>query len=655
MNRIKGKRSCRYGFTAYLNVSYSFAMTVLPGVQDLDATMTPYTKLISYLKDKTLATPGREQQFANLLTTIHSYLAFVGKSDNSAVGPELGHEFDECCRRYCGSLALSERTIRDRRSHLNKVRAAADHLRGVARAQRSETSAGLKRSANFSEQLRNAVAAAGVSVKSLAKAVHMSPATLTRWLRGAHPNARARPALARVESFCGLPRGQLSELLAAADRLKPKPSAHVEPIEFRERLSGRVGSRYRLNPRTFSESLLDELKAFYVYKTTRRPALSRSRKGVWAVSAPDQRPDASPVLFAPDSVCVSFNNFLGMLISYLGYVCLEASAGGMGRTSDEAQTLAWLAIPDAVDGYLEFLQERSGGLIHSGHTRLAAQILNLTNPQTGYLAQQPQFAARLPADMRPEEWKSTCLEARSVAQEWKHLAQDLSRDPTKPIAGMLALPEPLTPLVDAIKALDKEAMAAPEGSVMEALRKRDALLLSMLIFNPLRIRNYKIMGVTQSRRGYIYRASAQYRIAIPKGGFKNGKSNGVSDYDVGVSPSLTARLDDYLENYRPVLLAGKADQGFLFPSKDTGGVHTDLGRHIFKITARLMDGPGIGPHAVRHLSATSWLKNHPEDVYTLAQLLNDRLETVLRNYAHLRKDDSLARYAAHVEALCKQE
>ena len=220
---------------------------------------------------------------------------------------------------------------------------------------------------------------------------------------------------------------------------------------------------------------------------------------------------------------------------------------------------------------------------------------------------------------------------------------------------MLALPEPLTPLVDAIKALDKEAMAAPEGSVMEALRKRDALLLSMLIFNPLRIRNYMIMGVTQSRRGYIYRASAQYRIAIPKGGFKNGKSNGVSDYDVGVSPSLTARLDDYLENYRPVLLAGKTDQGFLFPSKDTGGVHTDLGRHIFKITARLMDGPGIGPHAVRHLSATSWLKNHPEDVYTLAELLNDRLETVLRNYAHLRKDDSLARYAAHVEALCKQE
>lgn len=656
MNKINRKDDCRYGFTAYHNVNYSYTLKVLPGIQNLDAMMTPYTKLIAYLKDETLAEPGREQQFANLLTTIHSYLAFAGKSEDSAVGPELGSGFDDCCRRYCSSLGLSERTVRDRRSLLNKWRAAADHLRGAVRGQRSEASTELKKSADFCEQLRSAVARAGVSAKALAKSVHMSPATLTRWLRGAYPNVRARPALARIESFCGLPRGQLSGLLNAADQIRSKASVHVEPVEFRERLSKRIKSRYRLNPREFSDPFLDELKAFYVYKTTRRPAFLRSRKGVWAVSPRDQRPDQPPVLIATDSVCVSFNDFLGILSSFLGFLCLEQAAGGMGRAKDEVQTLAWLAVPEAIDMYMEFLQERSGGLTHSGHFRLAAQILNLTNPQTGYLAQQPQFVAKLPPDVRTENWSTICNEARMVAQEWKHLAQDRSRDPTKPIAGMLSLPEPLVPLVDAIKALDKEAMASPEGSVAEALRKRDALLLSMLIFNPLRIRNYKVMSVTQSRRGYIYRSGKQYRIAIPKGGFKNAKSKGVSDYDVGISVSLTARIDDYLENYRPLLLEGEEDNGILFPNKDTGGVNAGLGRHVFKLTARLIPGcPGIAPHAIRHLSATSWLKNHPDDLITVAEMLNDRLETVLRNYAHLRKDDSLARYATHVEALFNAE
>ncbi|MFO7541992.1 MAG: hypothetical protein R6W97_04150 [Thiobacillus sp.] len=141
-----------------------------------------------------------------------------------------------------------------------------------------------------------------------------------------------------------------------------------------------------------------------------------------------------------------------------------------------------------------------------------------------------------------------------MASEWKHQATDRSRDPAKPIAALLAMPEPLRPLIGAVKELDRMAMQAPEGSVTEALHKRDALLLAMLIFNPLRIRNYVLMKVTQSRGGYIYRGGSQYRIAIPKGGFKNAKSKGVSDYDVGIQASLTARIDDYLENYRPVLV-----------------------------------------------------------------------------------------------------
>jgi phage terminase large subunit-like protein len=45
------------------------------------------------------------------------------------------------------------------------------------------------------------------------------------------------------------------------------------------------------------------------------------------------------------------------------------------------------------------------------------------------------------------------------------------------------------------------------------------------------------------------------------------------------------------------------------------------------------------PHIVRTVWATEWLRQPPHDFYTAAIMLNDKLEAVIANYAHLLEED----------------
>lgn len=652
MSVFKEVELCRYEWTAYRNVSPKYRLTVLPGVL-LDPGMITYTQLVQRVERETLAVSGGQQQLANFLTTLNGFLALNGKTHASPVGPELGRHFDDACRRYCESLGLSERTIRDRRSHLNRWRKTADALRSEESTQRVSCA---KQASDFHELLRIALAQAGIPAKTLARDVGMSHATLGRWLRGAVPNTRARSAVVRIERSCGLKRGQLSDALAMLD--KPRVSARTvsAPIRYRQEHAVRTGTAYLFKEREFSPALLAEMEKLYAFKTAKRPVLARAGRGVWSVQPSSQRADLPVLPFAPALVCVAYQIFTGVLSGYLGYITLDQAKGGLGRHKTEVQTLAWLAVPEAIEGYMQFLAQRSGSLVHGGHARFARQVINLVQPSVGFLAQQPDFGARLPEDVRSTEWETMCSEAKATATAWVKAAKDKSRDPSAPLSGLLALDDPLDPVIKAVRELDRLAMSAPEGSKAEAVHKRDALLLSMLIVNPLRIRNYKLLNVHNSRSGYIYLAGTQYRISIPKSGFKNRASSAVQDYDVGAPAFLTARIEAYLEIHRPILVKGQPDAGMLFPSMVTGGVYLGLGRHVHKVTKRLIPGcPGIGPQAFRHLVATAWLKKNPGDFLTVAELLNDRLATVMENYAHLRKDDSLARHAAQLEESFKRE
>ncbi len=146
-------------------------------------------------------------------------------------------------------------------------------------------------------------------------------------------------------------------------------------------------------------------------------------------------------------------------------------------------------------------------------------------------------------------------------------------------------------------------------------------------------------------------SAAGWRIHLERNHLKNGAGKAGRDYAVRVAQWVQPRLDAYLEEYRGTLLKG-ATSPYLFVSATRCGKWLGLPKQLNKLTKRYITGsPGFGAHAFRHLVATNWLQQYPNDFLTVAELLNDKLETVIAHYAHLKRDNSLLRYEEHINGL----
>ncbi|OZI33782.1 hypothetical protein CEK29_21145 [Bordetella genomosp. 5] len=109
-------------------------------------------------------------------------------------------------------------------------------------------------------------------------------------------------------------------------------------------------------------------------------------------------------------------------------------------------------------------------------------------------------------------------------------------------------------------------------------------------------------------------------------------------------------IERYLHKHRPALMVAPTNLVFLtMKEKRADAVHrpwVELGQTVAELTAKyLVRCKGIGPHAFRHLVASSILKADGGDFKTAALVLNDRIQTVERHYASLRSGDGAARMA----------
>ncbi|QIE22855.1 site-specific integrase [Caballeronia sp. SBC2] len=655
----------RYHVTYHRNED---AQSLGSGVGILDAPLMTitYKELIAHQKQ--LHSPdasGTSQVMRNLMSSLHSYLAFSGKSVDAIVGRELLGDFDAKLRAYSEALSVSEHTKADRRSHLRAWRAIAEAL--LADQRRSAASDGGRRSAasdgerraadsDFHERLRLALASFGESPMEIARRAGASEQAVGRWLKGAIPNARAMPSLRRLELELGLEPDTLRSLLPKQrkPRCLPMQKEFQVDIPYRARLKERSADTYRLKLKDIKPALAAEWRALLDYKTTKRPDVKRSERGKWRL-LPRQKVARCLSIYAQKGnlLCETAQLNLDHFCSFAGYLARPRMAGGFGLAPDEAQTLAWLAVPEAVNGYLEFLTERSNGLEHAGHRILTNLAGSLTHSVTGFLTQKPAFADGLPDTYASIAWAGMCEETHALCAAWKQDARSISRDPSVPIQKLLDLAEPLAPILKAVQLLDLAAASAPAGGLAEAVHKRDALLLSMLVANPLRKRNYVLMTWKEDNNGVLCRRQdGQWRIRYGTDDFKNDGISSTKEYDAPLPRALQNRIADYLAEYRPRLVCNAPDADWLFPSK-TGTKWVPLNRHVAKLTKRLIpETPGgFGPHAFRHLVATDYLRKHPNDFLTVAVLLNDSLETVLKAYAHLRQDESFEKYEAHVQAV----
>ncbi|CAZ90058.1 putative Site-specific recombinase XerD [Thiomonas arsenitoxydans] len=588
------------------------------------------------------------QQYRNHLSTLHAFLASVGKTLDGRVGTELGSGFDAAVRAYTAQLSVSPRTRRDRRSHLRLILRVYQEAMQTSRPASSPTSLSLA--------LRAEISKTGMAPKALSRQVGVSPSALQRWLRGALPNRRGIPTLRRLEARLGLQRDHLVAML-------PKEGGGtddvaVPPIEYRERARHLRQTALTISVSELSARYLEEWWSLYEYKTCAMPSLERHPRGVWrCIPVAHHRP-AGEFSVRGGMVSPTADIAFERLRSFFGVLSrLPHRDGGLPTECERTQTLAWCAHPLALSAYLDYLTRRSAGLRHNGHRTFCTFVAALLRPKTGFLWQQPDYRLRLPVALQPvdaEGWQRMCERSERLLTDYKRTSTDLSRDPKAPIANLLAQEQPLKPLLDAIERIEQAAAAAPPGGLTEARLRRDALLISMLLSNPLRVRAFITMTWKSDGTGVLRGSStAGWRIHLQPTHLKNGASKGGKDYSVRLAKWIQPRLEAYLEEYRGTLLQGR-ESPYLFVSSGGPGMWGGMQRHLAKMSARYIPGsPGFGPHAYRHLVATNWLQQHPNDYLTVAELLNDKLETVLANYAHLKRDMSFSRYEEHVQDLLK--
>jgi integrase len=664
MFKINDLSAFRYSITGMNNVNFGIPGT---GYPCFSAPMsTTYADLISIHKlhlKKTCSPKSLRQITSNHVTALRKFLHFNGKVESSQIGDEMHRRFDDCLHAHLDGSGLGPRSQSDRRSLLklwhdtfsSTKNGPAEIVRGRERRSAESTS---PQATPFELGFKAALRAVNLSPRNAAVAAGVSVAALGRWSRGALPNGRSSETMLRVETVLKLQPGTLNDLWKQS--LQKKESS-IGSNSYRERHKSLISSEYVLKLDSVSAQLTNEWARYFQYKTSLIPPrkLVRASNAIWYCA---ERAEATSPLTPYNSTSTKYCASAGIAWhktrSYLGFICLDKKQGGYGRAVSEAQTIAWFAVPEAVDAYLEFMTCRSGQLRHGGHKTTCAMVISLTRATAGYFPQNSELIASLPDDItNGRSWNDLCEETAGVAKLWKTQARDVSRDPAIPLQIFLQDKNPLSLVFSAMDRLSYLSTRMLSGSKAQARAKRDELILGLIISNPLREKNLINLTLKMNNSGSFYKsASGNWRIRLEGRQFKNRNKMDGQTYDVPVAAWLHPMINEYVTIFRKTLIGQGSDSEFLLVSSRDGNRMLELSRQVFKITKEhIPNCPGVGCHAFRHLVATDWLTHFPNDFLTVAELLNDTIEVVLRNYAHLKKDVAFARYEKYVEGAMQRQ
>lgn len=606
---------------------------------------------------KKLAQAGSSTQVTrNHRTALRKWLEGHKFAENSFVGREFEDDFESTLIRHLEYCGLNARSAADRRSILRAWKYTYDAMgkgdESRTKRERPSTQNPPLKLTPFEHAIRKGLSAQKLLPKVAARQSGISVSAMYRWMRGALPNTRSLPSFAPLEKLLELPTGTLhTAYQESLNHHKPE-----YPNEYRLSLGARIKSEYRLTFKECSSSLLAEWRDFLRYKTSPTPGeLRRSKKGRWStVNVAFSSSRQVPHLMVGSEVVPTADLQWGQFRGFLGYLRLPVAQGGMGRSIDEVQSMSWFAVPECVEGFLTFLMNRAGGKRHTGLSSFCAFVCSLTDIKYGYLSQQPQRLASLPFEVvgtRP--WESLCSQGHSTALAWKRDCIDKSRSPAETIQYFLDQDKPLQPIVDAMRALRKAGDCCATGSRDELLARRDELILALFLANPLRLKNWMTMRYAGDNSGDIRRrGDGSWRLQLSSHRFKNRAAKAGEIYNVGIAKWVTPLFDEYVQRVRPALMRELVAPHDVLLVTDEGNPMVHLGRRVFELTKRYVPkSGGIGPHAFRHLVATSWLMEYPNDFLTVAELLNDTLDVVMRNYAHMKKDVAFTRHDEFVQSL----
>ena len=167
-----------------------------------------------------------------------------------------------------------------------------------------------------------------------------------------------------------------------------------------------------------------------------------------------------------------------------------------------------------------------------------------------------------------------------------------------------------------------------------ALRAQRSLILRLLVRRPLRSRNIREMRLERN----LLKENGEWWIEFQGEELKVGEVRGrINIYRQPFPIELVSQLDEFLTVWRP-LLPGAArreiftTKGGLVFAEDT--LNTEVKRTLYAYTEH-----ATNIHEVRHIWATEYILA-TQDFITAAEMLGDRVETVLQHYADLRRADA---------------
>jgi len=188
----------------------------------------------------------------------------------------------------------------------------------------------------------------------------------------------------------------------------------------------------------------------------------------------------------------------------------------------------------------------------------------------------------------------------------------------------------------------------PNG-VYAALAAQTSLIIRLLVRRPLRSRNIREMRLGRN----LYKAAGVWMIHFQGDELKVARRDGRENlYKVAFPFDLEEDLEEFLGEWRPLLDTHGSE--FVFLSRmgeqlSQVALYKQIAKAAYEYT-----GQATNPHLIRHIWATEFI-TATQNFTTMAVMLGDELETVLRRYAHLRTLDAGQQADEFFAALPKQD
>jgi hypothetical protein len=172
-----------------------------------------------------------------------------------------------------------------------------------------------------------------------------------------------------------------------------------------------------------------------------------------------------------------------------------------------------------------------------------------------------------------------------------------------------------------------------------ALWVQHSLMLRFLIRIPFRQRNLREMRLGHN---LLHLPNGTWQVRYRGEELKIGRRNGRENHLSYAFPKdLQGLLEEWLTQWRPRLLSGP-DHKYVFLTIQ-GKPFTERGIHNSIVhTTWKFSGVAVNPHTIRDIWATEYIKN-TRDIIGAAYMLGDKVETVLKHYAHLLDADAETR------------